>query len=154
MGRSVRRTGQALIVALTLALAALTLLAPAPASAAPATTSVPAVAATAAENRESRIIASYPRLGGIAVSLRPSARLTDATTGLPLAGQEVVFWIGDAFFPSCTAVTDANGVARCSGAQLQWQVLLSRSYEAVFGATYVGEIYYDTSRDTATLLTR
>jgi hypothetical protein len=124
------------------------------ASAAPAASSTPAVAASSSEYRDTNIVAGYPRLNGFTVSLRPSARLTDATTGLPLAGQEIVFWIGDAFFPSCTAVTDANGVAKCSGAQLQWQVLLSRTYEAVFGTATVGDIYYGLSRNRATLFAR
>src|SRR5215210_6004010 len=98
------------------------------AGSASATTSAPAVAASASEYRDTAILAGYPRLNGITVSLRPSARLTDAVTGLPLAGQEIVFWIGDAIFPSCTAVTDANGVAKCSGTRLQVDVLIARTY--------------------------
>ena len=152
MGRSVRRIS----LAIAMAAAAFYLFGPGStlASAAPATTSAPVVAASSSEYRETKIQAGFPRLGGATVSLRPSARLTDATTGLPLAGQEIVFWIGDAFFPSCTAVTDANGVAKCTGTRLQLEVLLSRTYEAVFGTATVGDIYYGLSRNRATLLTR
>jgi len=155
MGRSVRRITpvSAVLVGLVSALCLLGSVTT-PASGAPTPASAPAVAASSSEYRDTQIVAGYPRLNGFTVSLRPSARLTDATTGLPIAGQEIVFWIGDAFFPSCTAVTDANGVAKCSGTQLQWLVLLSRSYEAVFGTATVGDIYYGVSRDTARLLGR
>jgi hypothetical protein len=108
--------------------------------------------ASTTETRATTIVASYPRLNGLAVSLRPSARLTDAVTGQPLAGQQIDFFIGVDIFPSCTAVTDANGVAKCTGTRLQVSVLLARTYEAVFGSATVGDIYYELSRNRATLL--
>lgn len=152
MGVSVRRirlVSAVVVTAICLLGSVTTLAGPASAS-----TSAPAAATSLAESRDSAILAGYPRLNGFTVSLRPSARLTDAVTGLPLAGQEIIFIIGDSPFPSCTAVTDANGVAKCSGTQYQVQVLFARTYEAVFGAGYVGDHYYSFSRNRATLLAR
>ena len=138
MGRLLGRVGLGVVLALILSTAGLL--------------TSPSATASTSETRGTTIVAGYPRLNGLTVSLRPSARLTDAVTGQPLAGQQIEFFIGADIFPSCTAVTDANGVAKCSGTRLQVSVLLARTYEAVFGAASVGEIYYEVSRNRATLL--
>jgi hypothetical protein len=68
--------------------------------------------------------------------VRLEARLTELPSNGPLAGQTIVFKAGAQQL--CTAITDSNGVARCSnvspvGATLQ--VLLSLGYDAIFEGT-------------------
>jgi hypothetical protein len=62
-------------------------------------------------------------------SVTVSARSTHALTGTPIGGQRVEFYAGTKLL--CATLTDANGVAQCSGGKIAVAALRSRgSYQA------------------------
>jgi hypothetical protein len=140
------RFGGRLTLAVALTTAAIGMLGTTPATAG-------AAAQVTEETRPTTLVAGHPKLLGLTVSLKPAARLTDGVTGQPLAGLEIQFWPnGDAIFPLCEGITDAQGIAKCGGPMEQWQVLVGRGYEAVFSPVAVGDIWYELSRDRTRLL--
>ena len=137
-----------LLAAAALTVAALVPLGPAPASAAPpAGTS----AAAPSEYRNTTIVAGKKNLLGM--NLKPTAKLTDALTGAPLAGLQVLFYLRNNLgVPHmCGGLTNAQGVATCGGVRDQMYVLQKKGYIASFGGAEVGTVYYRGSDDEVTL---
>ena len=70
------------------------------------------------------------------IQIPVTARLTDAATGLGVAGKTIVFTAGNnnpiGPTPLCTAVTDATGKARCTGLLTTVGALLHLGYNAYF----------------------
>lgn len=60
--------------------------------------------------------------------LQPAATLTHARTGVPLAGKPIVFSAGTQVI--CTAITNAQGAARCTGLLPLLATVLSLGYDA------------------------
>lgn len=60
-----------------------------------------------------------------------SATLTNSVTGAPIAGQTLVFTVGGT--QECTAVTNASGVASCSGNYLE--IVINSGYIVSYAAT-------------------
>jgi hypothetical protein len=76
-----------------------------------------------------------------------SATLRRVDNGAPIKGEAVAF--STAGKPLCAAVTDANGVASCSGLNLTIAALLNLGYEATYGG---GGAYRPSSGSAAILM--
>ncbi len=87
--------------------------------------------------QDTTTLAAVPLLfslsGGLTITLHPQATLTDALTGKPVPGQAITFTVGS--HTVCTATTDANGTASCSGLSPLATILLAGSYTATFAGT-------------------
>lgn len=71
-----------------------------------------------------------------------TAKLTDLDTGMPLAGQVVVFQTGSTLL--CTATTNAQGIAVCYNLFSPWLLLLNNGYTVSYAgdATHQPAIAY------------
>lgn len=81
-----------------------------------------------------------------------SARLTRADTGAPIPGQTVQMTLprpGGGTAVVCSAVTDANGRATCSGSARAVSVVLNNGYQA----RYAGSAAYDPATARGSLVT-
>jgi photosystem II stability/assembly factor-like uncharacterized protein len=88
------------------------------------------ITATSAPTRLS-LNPAIARISGLMVYLKASGTLSHATTGAPVVGRTVTFQASGMFV--CSAVTDAQGNAGCTGVLPLVRIVLSNGYDGSFG---------------------
>jgi hypothetical protein len=111
--------------------------------------------AHAVEFRATTTVGGKPGLFGLNYDMTPRAKVTETQTGNPVVGVTVQFQAeapSGYLLPVCSAVTNADGVAKCGGAKAVKAVLAimqspNKEYIAYFSGQQVGEVIWQDSYD-------